>query len=91
MILDAGAAGIAVASSPRTRRPDLEIAIIDAAAGHYDQPGWTMAGAGIFEPEDTVRTMAPLVPDGVRWIKARVATFESDKKAIMLEDGPMIR
>jgi sulfide:quinone oxidoreductase len=50
VIVGGGAAGIAVAASLKSRKPDLEIAIIDPADIHYYQPGWTMVGGGIFDP-----------------------------------------
>ena len=85
VIVGAGAAGIAVASSLKARKPDLDIAIIDPADVHYYQPGWTMVGAGVFDAADTARTMASLIPDGVKWIKAGVAAFEPDKKVVILD------
>lgn len=57
---------------------------------HYYQPGWTMVGAGIFEPQSTARSMASLIPKGVQWIKAAVATFEPQDNALTLEDGRSI-
>ena len=68
VIIGGGAAGIAVASSLQARKPDLDIAIIEPADIHYYQPGWTMVGGGIFDPATTARTMASLIPGGVRWI-----------------------
>jgi sulfide:quinone oxidoreductase len=58
VIVGGGAAGISVAASLKARKPDLEIAIIDPADIHYYQPGWTMVGGGIFEPQDTAAPWA---------------------------------
>lgn len=91
VIIGGGAAGIAVASSLKARKPDLDIALIDPADIHYYQPGWTMVGGGIFDPATTARTMASLIPDGVRWIKAAVAAFEPDKKAIILDGCRVVK
>ena len=85
VIVGAGAAGVAVASSILSRAPDLDIAIIDPADTHYYQPGWTMVGGGVFKPETTVRTMASIIPNGVKWIKAAVAAFEPNTNRIVLE------
>ncbi len=87
----AGAGGIAVAASLKARRPDLDIALIDPADMHYYQPGWTMVGGGIFSPAETARTMASLIPAGVRWIKAAVAAFEPERKAVVLEGCQVVR
>lgn len=85
VIIGAGAAGIAVASSLLKRKKDLDVAIIDPAETHYYQPGWTMVGAGVFKPEETVRTIASLIPKRAKWIKAAVAAFEPDNNAIILD------
>lgn len=90
VIVGAGAAGIATAASLLARDPKLDIAIIDPAETHYYQPGWTLVGAGVFTAERTVRQMARLIPKGVRWIKAAVASFEPDRDAVMLEGGRVV-
>jgi sulfide:quinone oxidoreductase len=86
VIVGAGAAGIAVAASLRTRARDLSIAVIDPAEVHYYQPGWTLVGAGVFPREKTVRTLASLIPGSVEWIKAAVMGFEPERNAVVLED-----
>ncbi len=91
VIIGGGAAGVAVASSLKARDPDLDIAIIDPADVHYYQPGWTFVGAGIFDSEVTAKTMASLIPSGVRWIKAGVAAFEPDKKAVILDGCRVVK
>lgn len=85
VIVGGGAAGIAAASSLKARKPELDIAIIDPADIHYYQPGWTMVGGGVFDARTTARTMASLIPPGVTWIKAAVAAFEPDARAVILD------
>jgi len=85
VIVGGGAAGIAVAASLLKRRSSLDIAIIEPSDTHYYQPGWTMVGAGIFKAQETVKTMAHLIPDGVKWIKSAVAAFEPEHNAVILE------
>ncbi|GGG58158.1 hypothetical protein GCM10011403_14350 [Pseudohongiella nitratireducens] len=87
VIVGGGAAGGAVAASLRKRDGNIRISIIDAADVHYYQPGWTMVGGGIFSAEDTVRTMASCIPDGVNWIKAEVAGFIPEENVVVLVDG----
>ncbi len=91
VIVGGGAAGIAVASSLKARKPDLDIAVIDPADIHYYQPGWTMVGGGIFRPETTARTMASLIPSGVHWIKAGVAAFEPENNAVVLDGCRVVK
>ena len=87
LIVGAGAAGIAAASSLLARVKHLSIGIIDPAEVHYYQPGWTLVGAGVFKQRDTVKTMASLIPDGVEWIKAAVGAFDPDNNLVTLEDA----
>jgi sulfide:quinone oxidoreductase len=91
VIVGAGAGGIAVAASLKAREPNLEIAIIDPADVHYYQPGWTMVGAGVFEAQETAKTMGSLIPKGVKWIKAGVAAFEPQKNAVILEGCRVVK
>ncbi|MDH6153452.1 MULTISPECIES: bifunctional protein tyrosine phosphatase family protein/NAD(P)/FAD-dependent oxidoreductase [Paraburkholderia] len=85
VIIGAGAAGVATASSLLARDPNLDIAVIDPAETHYYQPGWTMVGAGVFDPEITARKMASVLPRKVHWLKAAVAAFEPESNAVVLE------
>ncbi|SFR32343.1 bifunctional protein tyrosine phosphatase family protein/NAD(P)/FAD-dependent oxidoreductase [Litoreibacter janthinus] len=91
VIVGAGAAGIAAASSLQSRRAGLEIAIIDPADIHYYQPGWTMVGGGIFDAPDTAKTMGSLIPRGVHWIKAAVAAFEPQDDAVILDGCRVVK
>jgi sulfide:quinone oxidoreductase len=91
VIIGGGAAGIAVASSLKARKPDLDVAIIDPADIHYYQPGWTMVGGGIFKAVTTARTMASLIPAGVHWIEAAVAAFEPEKNVVILDGCRVVR
>jgi sulfide:quinone oxidoreductase len=91
VIVGGGAAGIAVAASLVARKPDLDIALIDPADVHYYQPGWTMVGGGIFDPASTAKTMASLIPAGVRWIKAAVAAFEPADRALILDGCRVVK
>ena len=91
VIVGAGAAGISVAASLLARKSDLQIAIIDPADIHYYQPGWTMVGGGIFDAQDTARTMGSLIPRGVHWIKSAVAAFEPGNNAVILDGCRVVK
>ncbi len=91
VVVGAGAGGISVASSLKMRKPNLEIALIDPADIHYYQPGWTMVGGGIFQPEQTAKTMGSLIPKGVHWIKSAVAAFEPQDNAVILDGCRVVK
>jgi len=91
VIVGAGAGGIAVAASLKSRKPELKIAVIDPADIHYYQPGWTMVGGGIFEAQSTAKTMGSLIPKGVHWIKAAVAAFEPKNHAVILDGCRVVK
>lgn len=87
VIVGGGAAGIATASSLRSRDASLDIAIIEPSDQHYYQPGWTMVGAGVFTKGETVRTTDSVWPSGIKRIKGAVATFAPKNNSVTLEDG----
>ncbi|NKF22573.1 bifunctional protein tyrosine phosphatase family protein/NAD(P)/FAD-dependent oxidoreductase [Solimonas marina] len=91
VIVGGGAAGIATAASLLARDPKLDIAIVDPADVHYYQPGWTLVGAGVFQPAQTARTLASLIPRGVHWIKAAVAAFEPQANSLLLDGCRVVR
>lgn len=91
VIVGAGAGGISVAASLHARKSDLSIAVIDPADIHYYQPGWTMVGGGIFEAQQTAKTLGSLIPRGVKWIKAAVAAFEPRNNAVILDGCRVVK
>lgn len=91
VIIGGGAAGISTAASLLARKSDLDIAIIDPADTHYYQPGWTLVGAGVFDPSVTVHTMASVMPRGVKWIKAAVTAFEPKDDSVILEGCRVVK
>ena len=91
VIVGGGAAGIAVAASIKSRRSNLEIAVIDPADIHYYQPGWTMVGGGVFNAVKTAKTMGSLIPRGVHWLKSAVAAFEPQNNAVILDGCRVVK
>ncbi|MBS9475508.1 bifunctional protein tyrosine phosphatase family protein/NAD(P)/FAD-dependent oxidoreductase [Ancylobacter radicis] len=90
VIVGGGAAGIATAASLLKRRATLDIAIVEPAEFHFYQPGWTMVGAGVFQPETTRHRMESVIPCGVTWIRQGAASFLPDAKEVALADGSHI-
>ncbi|SIP89161.1 sulfide:quinone oxidoreductase [Paracoccus thiocyanatus] len=90
VIVGAGAAGIAVASSLLARRKDIDVALIDPAPEHFYQPGWTLVGGGVFTADQTRRELASLIPRGASLIEARVSGFAPEARQVILSDGRRI-
>jgi len=87
VIVGAGSAGIAVASSLKKRQKKLRIALVDPAKEHFYQPGWTMVGGGVFNAESTRRSMSDIIPAGVKWVNQAVKGFNCKSNNILLDDG----
>ena len=90
VIIGAGSAGIATASSLLQRQADLSIALIDPAEDHYYQPGWTMVGGGVFAATDTHRKTEELIPAKAVWVKQSVTAFEPSNNSIILDNDQKI-
>ncbi len=91
VVVGGGAAGIATISSLLKRRNWLNIAVIEPSEDHYYQPGWTMVGGGIFVAEETKRAEKSLIPEGVKWIKDEVTTFNPEGNSINLKSGTTVK
>ncbi|AOL24703.1 sulfide:quinone oxidoreductase [Erythrobacter litoralis] len=90
VVIGGGAAGIATASSLLKRRKGLDIAIVEPSDTHAYQPGWTMVGGGVFEPEVTVRPMESVMPKGVTWLRQAAAGFRPEDNQVTLADGSTV-
>jgi sulfide:quinone oxidoreductase len=85
------AAGISVASSllkPGRRARHRHHRPADI---HYYQPGWTMVGGGIFEPEVTARTMGSLIPRGVHLDQGRRVGLRTRNNALILDGCRVVK
>jgi sulfide:quinone oxidoreductase len=87
VIVGGGSAGLACAASLLKRRPSLDIVVVEPRNQHYYQPGWTLVGGGVFQPAQTERSMASVMPAGVAWVRAAVSGFEPEKNQLVLADG----
>ena len=87
VIVGGGAAGIAAAASLLKRKPSLSLAIVEPSDRHYYQPAWTLVGGGCFNPADTCRSTASLIPANAKWIRSRVTTLLPQHNQVGLENG----
>lgn len=87
VIVGGGTAGISVAARLAPRLPAGSIAIVEPSDKHYYQPLWTLVGGGVFDKRITERDEADYIPEGVVWIRDRVAAFEPDGRQIVTRSG----
>ena len=90
VIIGGGAGGIASAASMLSRRPGLDVAIVEPGDAHYYQPGWTMVGAGVFEASATRRNEAEVMPRDATWLQTSAVAFEPDDNRVLLADGNVL-
>jgi sulfide:quinone oxidoreductase len=91
VIIGGGAAGIGGGIQPAGAQPGPGHRHHRPADIHYYQPGWTLVGAGVFNPATTARTMASVLPQGVHWIKSAVAAFEPERDAVILDGCRVVK
>ena len=90
VIVGGGTAGIDVAARLCRSLADPDVTIIDPAERHSYQPGWTLVAAGVFPQDHFDRAEASLIPRRATWIRERVAAFEPEANALVLESGKRI-
>ncbi len=76
-----------VSSQLKRKYPELDVAIIEPSSDHYYQPAWTLVGGGTYDLQKTRRSMASLIPKGVKWIQAGVNELQPHNNRVILEDG----
>jgi len=91
VIVGGGTAGIAAAASLLHRRKELDIAIIEPRERHFYQPGFTLAGAGVFHRSQLSCKTTDVIPEEVHWIHAAAADFDPNRNEVVLEDGSRVR
>lgn len=87
VIVGAGTAGISVATSLLKRDSGLDIVLVDPSPTHDYQAAWTLVGAGEYSQQATRKSMAELIPKGVKWISKAVTGFLPEHNKVMLDDG----
>ena len=82
LILGGGTAGLTVAARLAGHLGAGAVAIVEPSARHYYQPLWTLVGGGIFPREYSARDEAPLIPEGVTWIREAATSIEADRRTV---------
>lgn len=87
LIVGGGTAGISVASRLLMLLDQPDIALIEPAEWHYYQPMWTLSGGGVVPKESTRRSMSSIMPNGVKWIRDAVETFDPEQNQLTTAQG----
>lgn len=64
-----------------------DIAVVDPAAFHHYQPGWTLVGGGLKNKEDLKMSLPELVDSKLKFYNNGVETFTPDNNSVQLSDG----
>lgn len=89
LIIGGGTGGIMTASQ-LLKKGNVTVSLIEPADFHYYQPAWTLVGANTFDFEQTKRTMASVMPEGVNWIKNYASGFDPENNIVELKTGEKI-
>ncbi|VEP15044.1 FAD-dependent oxidoreductase [Hyella patelloides LEGE 07179] len=90
VIVGGGAAGITTAAQLLKQNSQLNIAIIEPGEKHYYQPGWTLVGGGIAPIDKFIRQEKDVIPQGAKWIKDYVTTFDPEGNTLTVAQGQQI-
>ena len=90
LIVGGGCAGITLAHVLRQLRPALPLTLLEPAAEHDYQPGWTLVGGGLMPLEQTRRPERDLIPPGVVWIQAAASAFEPARHRVISSEGQVL-
>lgn len=87
-IIGGGTGGLNVSSHLlRARIPGRDIRIFEGAEKHYYQPGWTMLGSDLCDPDITERPMTDVLPSEVSHTKQNVARIDAENNTIETVGG----
>ena len=83
VIIGGGAAGLNIAARLNRALAQPDITVIDPAAVHFYQPGFTLIAAGVFNANEIQRPQASLIPDGVRLMPDSVVSIEAERNRLV--------
>ncbi|EOO00677.1 putative sulfide-quinone oxidoreductase protein [Phaeoacremonium minimum UCRPA7] len=92
VIVGGGTAGVTVAAqlsrSKQLEKPD--IAILDPAATHHYQPGWTLVGSGLKPLAPMQRPLPSVIPAGVKHYPLNVSNFDPENNVVKTSEGTQV-
>lgn len=92
VVIGGGTAGMAISHQLlRSGKfvPD-DIAVVDPAAWHHYQPGWTLVGGGLKTKEELRSPMSSLIDPKLKFYNQGVSTFSPQDNVVMLGNGDRV-
>lgn len=90
LIVGGSIGGLTVAAQLMRAVPGANVTSVEPNETHYYQPGFTLIGADVYQPDDVVMKEADLIPSGVKWVRDRVEAFDPDNNNVRLANGETI-
>lgn len=87
VVVGGGTGGLSAASFLSRKFGKGQVAVVEPADKHFYQPMWTMVGGGVKTKEQSMRTMASVMPKSVDWKKERAVTFDPENNLVTTEGG----
>ncbi|KZF21041.1 FAD/NAD(P)-binding domain-containing protein [Xylona heveae TC161] len=92
VVVGAGSAGLSVSHQllRSGKFTQDEIAVIDPAAWHHYQPGWTLVGGGLKKKEDLRKPISSLIDPKLKFYNHGVDALSPGDNAVTLANGTTI-
>lgn len=90
LILGGGTGGVTVAAQLRKINPSISMTIVDNALNHFYQPGFTLVGGGLMNPNRLSKPTQSIIPEGVNFILDKATQINPEKNKVELESGKTI-
>ncbi|KAG9244155.1 hypothetical protein BJ878DRAFT_534762 [Calycina marina] len=92
VVVGGGSAGLAISHQllRHGKFSQDDIAIIDPAAWHHYQPGWTLVGGGLKTKENLRKPLKSLIDPKFRFYNTGVEGFSPDDSLITLSNGDQV-
>ncbi|OLY81104.1 Sulfide:quinone oxidoreductase, mitochondrial, partial [Smittium mucronatum] len=90
LTIGAGTGGISVTATLANKLGKGEVGVIEPSQEHYQQPLWTLVGAGIKPFSSSVRKMSDIIPERATWIKSGAVSVDPEAKRVTLANGETV-
>ena len=87
LVIGGGSAGLGISSKLARKLPKGDVTIVEPNTIHYYQPGYTLMGVGQTRLDKLTAAQKYLIPNGVRNIEGKVATFMPESNKVVLANG----